>query len=154
MKKEYIKKTIIWLKMYEPLKASIEIMESDIKREREKGNIKSLDYSRDKISETYKFSSVVENESIQNIDRIYLLEKKIEITKYTLEKIDKALKVLPKAEKKLIGMRFTTGEYYTWKEISDEIGYSIAHCKGYLKDRAIEKISVAIYGLDAMESVS
>lgn len=154
MKKEYIKKTIIWLKMYEPLKTSIEIMEDEINREKEIGNISSIDYSRDKISQTYKFNSVIENESIENVDRIYLLKKKIEITKYTLDKIDKALKALPKAERKLIEMKYTSGEYLTWKTISQEIGYSIDHCKSKLKNRAIEKISVAIYGLDAMENVN
>lgn len=155
-KEDYIKNTIKWLKMYNSLKVSVENMEDDIKRiqKDDRGCTITIQLDREPISRTYKFNSVVENEAIDNVDLIYLLRNKIEITKFTLRKIERALNVLPEREKKLIEMRYISEKYYTWRDIANALGYTVDHCRGYLRKQALVKISVAIYGLDALEDIS
>ncbi|TCO69516.1 sigma-70 RNA polymerase sigma factor region 4 domain-containing protein [Marinisporobacter balticus] len=155
MKNEYIRKTIIWLKMYSSLKMSVEILEEELEAQEgiKRGEISAIDFGKEKISQSYKFNSVVEDEAIENIDRIYLLIKQIETTKFTLKKIEKSISVLSEKERQLIELKYIDDQRLSWGEISKKIGYSIDHCQGYLKKHTLEKISVAIYGLDALSAI-
>lgn len=152
----YIRNTISWLEMYKSLEVSVENALEDIERIENsiRGKMGSLAFDKEMISKTYKFNSVIENEAVDNVDETYLLKQKIEFTKYTLSKIKRAIEVLPEKERELIEMRYLSGKYHSWQDIASNIGYSIDHCKGNMKRKAVEKISVAIYGLDAMSNVS
>ncbi|MCT4593580.1 MAG: hypothetical protein N4A57_04820 [Anaeromicrobium sp.] len=152
IKKEYISYTTNLLKMYLPLKKSVDLMIEDIKLlEDERGSISGIDYKNDRLSKTYKINSIVENEAIHRIDRINLLNEKIDLANHNIEKTEEALKVLEDKEKDLIEAKYMKSNTLSWEDVSDLVGYSVDYCKGKLRTSAVEKIALAFYGIDSLQ---
>lgn len=141
---DYIKATekILW--QYTSYKAYIENAKEELaEMDKDAGVGMGIDYSKDKLAPTYKFSSMTESEAEQRIDRKELLQKQIEIISHKLNRIERALNALSETDRKIIEMYYFQGKRI-W-EIQFEVQYSDRQVKRK-KRYALEKLKISIYG--------
>lgn len=151
IKEKYYRATEKLLYNYKMLKVSIENMKAEIEELKKESGITGIDYKKEKTSETYKITQPTEEQSLRNITQEYLLRKRIEITQSKIDKIDRAINKLNEREKEIIKMFYIDGKQ--WYEIAFAVKYSERHCKR-IRQQAIKKIAVGIYGEDALEGMS
>lgn len=65
--------------------------------------------------------------------------------KWELSQIEGAIRTLPKAEEKIIRMRYCQDKPKGWAKISAETGYSERRCQK-LHDQALNMVDIALYG--------
>lgn len=94
-------------------------------------------------SKTNKFNSIVENATIDNIERKEKLEKKIATDELTIKLIDNTLKALPEVERKILEMFYI--ENIDWWKVALEVAYSEGWCKEKRRS-AINKIVSFLVG--------
>lgn len=148
IKKEYYVETIRLLENYNMLKINV------VKDQEEIENI--IKYKDGYLSggsefgssKTNNISRVVENIVIDRVDRKGKLEENAYNTYVKIDKIDRALDVVPRAQKQVIILKFF--RHWKWYEISNEMHFSERWCK-VLKSKAIRSISVALFGNDVWE---
>lgn len=132
---------IDWLKEYNVYKDSIKNLKILVYDIAEEGM--GIDYSKDQISPTNKFSSDVENKVLR-LDKAQI-EKKIKAMSYIVNSIDTALSgdSLTNIEKEVVKNRCIKGLYYY--QFCYKIGTSERNAKRKKKD-AISKIRIIIFG--------
>ena len=101
-------KLIQMLKSYDYFKASIKFLEENIIDIIESGM--GINYEKEKLSKTNKFSSVIEVSVIQ-MDKLYIPEK-LKSMKNTIKSIDAAMAVLNDIERLIVEHRCIKKEYY------------------------------------------
>ena len=147
----YLKATEKYLYNYQALKANIEILEQQLEMlKAEFKCISAIDTTQERLSKTYKVVSVTEDEVLQREHEIVRLEQEISREKNMIEKIDKAIDLLPDPERALIKLRYIESKELTWIQIANKIGYSPEHCRGKLKRKVIKKISITIFGIETL----
>lgn len=143
-----------YLERYRPLLAHIRNLEEEIRLLEEELKEKELDmtrattYDEVKTSETNKISDPMKLVD-KELDRIYRLKQKLRMERYLLEKIERAIDSLRNGEKRVIRLYYLNEERFTWEEVAQRCGYSEQHCKQYIKEKALEAIAIAIFGLEA-----
>lgn len=113
---------------YNKTKAEIKNIELDI--EEEENNyctLSAVQYDRDSLSKTYKYSSEVENKVIEvdknNVaNHTRTLQAKKRSKEIQIERIDNALTVLNRFEEDIIKLRYF--KEYQFKDIADELNTS------------------------------
>lgn len=73
-------------------------------------------------------------------------EYEFKVTKIRIDRIDRALNLLPKIEKVIIERRYIDPKPMPWYLIEETTGYCEKQCRR-LEKRALGRISVAIYGM-------
>lgn len=149
----YFKATERYLYNYRAIKTNIEILEQQL--EMVKSDFKgasAVDTTREPVSKTYKFTSATEDEVLQREGDIAKLEEEILRQKNVVEKIDKAIALLPELERAVVNMKYISGEGLSWVQIAERVGYSVDHCKGKVRRKAVERVAVVVYGLKALDS--
>lgn len=147
IKDKYYKETEYLLYNYEMFKISIENLKEKIEFLKQEDGLKGIDYNKDKISPTYKFTSIVEDTVLSLSEKIHYLEHSIRRMQSKIEAIDRALEGLTKTEKDIIEKRYFEGK--PWYVIAYELNYNERWCKE-LRRRAISKIAIGIYGDTAL----
>ena len=130
-----------WLKDYNAYKEGIKNLKILVYDIAEEGM--GIDYSKDQISPTNKFSSDVENKVLR-LDKAQI-EKKIKAMSNVVNAIDTALSgdSLSEIEKEVIKNRCIKGLYYY--QFCYKIGTSERSAKRIKKD-AISKMRIVIFG--------
>ena len=118
-------KLIQMLKSYDYFKASIKFLEENIIDIIESGM--GINYEKEKLSKTNKFSSVIEVSVIQ-MDKLYIPEK-LKSMKNTIKSIDAAMAVLNDIERLIVEHRCIKKEYCIWK-ILKKVYYGVSSLKG------------------------
>lgn len=68
--------------------------------------IEAIDYSRDKLCNSYKISSIVENLAFKENKEKIIIEKELKYLRYLKEKIDNSLNILNERDRKIIELRY------------------------------------------------
>ena len=149
----YFKATEKYLYNYRAIKANIEILEQQLQLLKDdfKG-AGAVDTTREPVSKTYKFTSATEDEVLQREEDTAELERQILRGKNVIEKIDKGIASLPELERTVLEIKYMSEESLSWVQIAERVGYSVDHCKGKVRRKAVERVAVAVYGLKALDS--
>jgi DNA-directed RNA polymerase specialized sigma subunit len=129
---------------YKSLEAQIRDIEMQIKEfeSLEEIGISAIDYSKDRISQTYKFNSIVENQALRVVDATPILRAEL-IHKQTLkQRIDNAMDVLTEEEKTIIKLKFI--DDMKWYRVAIELLKSERSCK-QIGDKALEKLEKILF---------
>lgn len=141
-----------WLKEYNTMKlqlASLKELYADTEKGISEGH--AIDYSKDKLSQSYKINSEVENIALE----LVLIRNKIDHLTNKIEVIENGIEGLSTKEKRIIELRYIdrkrikyTDQYrnYTWREISEMVGYYERHCRR-IKDEGIAKLVKNMFGI-------
>lgn len=132
---------IRWLREYKAYKCSIENLNQLVIDIAEEGM--GIDYSRDKIGQTNKFSSDVENKVIK-LEK-YDVERRIKSMSNVVNAIDKAMESLTDIEKQVITNRCINGLYFY--QFCYQINVSERTTKR-IKKEALKKMSIVIFGIE------
>ena len=121
---------------------SLKVLYSDKMEEVKSGH--AINYDKDKLSQTYKFNSEVENSVVELAllsDRITKLQDKLDV-------IVKALERLDEKERKVLRLRYMErnrwGQRNSWKEISWQMKYDRSWCFA-IHDKAIQDMAVCMF---------
>lgn len=144
----YYKATEKYLYNYNFLKVYKDNMKKEIDN-MDYNPIKSMDLEY-KGSSGYK-GSTVESKVISIDEKKRELKKDIENLETKLTRIDKAIEILNDKERHIITKRYF--ESKQWWEIGTELKYNERHCRR-IRNEAIDKISVALFGEDAMNNAN
>lgn len=91
--------------------------------------VSGLDYSKDKISSTNSFNSVVENETInRDSGEIKIIDQEIKQLQYQKKLIDMSLPLLEEEEKKLVELRYFSKERPVWNSVAMQLNISYETC--------------------------
>lgn len=151
---DYFKATEAYLYNYRSLKANIELNKirmEQLELEQPTG-LTGVNYEQEKLSKTYAFHSTTENEAIGRVSEYEKLRRSIEMSMYTVMRIEKAVEALTSLEKRVVKLRYFSDEQLTWRQIGDIVKYDPDYCRKEVRNRAINKIAVAIFGQDAIKT--
>ena len=101
--------------------------------------LQAMQYDKDIISATNKFSSSVENAVIERDKVISYYEQKIKNLEYIKRKINIALKRLTPEEYKLIELRYFSKEPLTWVQIGNLMNFCKDNCMLF-RNKTINKL--------------
>lgn len=153
--KKYIEETKTWLINFRSIKAHLNNLREDLKiaeiEARKKEDVDcdtGLSYDGIPTSKSYNISRMIENEAIRQADKIFLIKERIKQTEYIINKIERSVDALPYPEDKVIRLKYMNDESLSWKQIADSLGYCPDHVSGKLRNRAVEKIKIAIFGIE------
>jgi DNA-directed RNA polymerase specialized sigma subunit len=133
------KKTERWYYRLNALKTRIENLKQEYAEKELEATGEGIDYSKDKLSETYKFSSTTESIGIE----LAQIKMKIEMLQNKVDIMERSLRILNQTEIRIITMKYLQNE--PWYKIAYEMKYNEAHCRR-IRTHAIEKLKVAIFG--------
>jgi len=133
------KQTERWYYRLNALKTRIENLKQEYAEKEAEAEGKGIDYSEDKLSETYKFHSSTESIGIE----LAQIKMKIEMLQNRVDIMERSLKILNDTEIRIITMKYFENE--PWYKIAYELKYNESHCRR-IRTHAIEKLKVAIFG--------
>lgn len=151
---DYFKTTEKYLYNYKSLKTSIEINKEKLRllQKEEPQGPPGINYEKEPVSPTHKFYSETEDEAIARIQKIEKVKNKIQKDSYAVWKIEKAIESLPVLERRVVKLRYISEEQLTWRQIADIVKYNTDYCRKEVRNRAIQSLSVAIFGQDALKN--
>ena len=147
---DYFKATEYYLYNYKSIKASIVNLEMELQED--PLGTSAMKYDFEKTSQTHNISSSVESEVITIEKRKEHIQKEIAIAKYTIRKIDNAVESLGYLEKRIIMLKYLNDERLTWKQISRIVRYSWEYCRKDVRNQALEKISISLFGVSNIKT--
>ena len=104
--KDEFKQTEKMLYDYKYIDSKINILQFKLEKLRDDITVSGLDYSKDKISSTNSFNSVVENETItRDSGEIKIIDQEIRNLQYQKKVIDMSLPLLEEEEQQLVKLR-------------------------------------------------
>ena len=109
------------------------------------GDIRGIDYSKDKI-QTSNIGSSVEQQVIRAEEEIYKLKREKTLKEIHYKKLELALENLTDVEQKIVEYKYYRS-YYTWNTVSRTIGLNRTSCIAYrnkLINRIIEEFNINI----------
>ena len=133
------KRTERWLYHRSALIARIENLKREYKNKELEAEGEGIDYSKDKLCQTYKFNSTTENIAMA----LTQLNMMIESLQSRIDIMDRSLKTLSEDERKIVELKYF--ESQPWFNIAYEVKQSESTCKRHRKN-AIEKLMFAIFG--------
>lgn len=148
MKIDYFKKTEKILYNYNYLKANLDFKKSELDELKSEDGIRVVDYQSTPTSKTYKISQPVEDKAILNMERQNSITVTINKLKSKINSIEKSLTFLNNEERKIIEFRYINS--MNWIQISQEINISERQAQR-IKTKAIDKLKIAFFGLEALE---
>ncbi|MBZ4656496.1 MAG: putative sigma factor [Thermoanaerobacter sp.] len=147
IKDKYYRETEYFLYNYKMFEISIENLKREIEYLENEDGVTGIDYSSEKISPTYKFSSITEDTVLAVSEKIHYLQRCIERIQSKIDSINRALEGLTEIEREIIEKRYFEGK--PWYVIAYEVSYNERWCKE-LRRRAISKIAIGIHGDTAL----
>ena len=133
-KKDIFKQAEKILYDYKYLEPKIKTIELKIKQIENNSTLSSIDYSKEKLSKTNKFSSEVEDEIIRREKEINRLQQEKNNLSYRKEIIDTFVDTLVEDYKQLVRYRYFNNPKLSWKEISLNMNVSVDTCIRFRRD--------------------
>lgn len=133
------KKTEKCLYRLNALKTRIENLKQQYTEKELEAGGEGIDYSKDKLCQTYKFNSTTESIGIE----LAQIKMMIDILQSKVDIMERSLFILNQTERKIINMKYLDNE--PWFKIAYEMKYNESHCRR-IRNHAIEKLKVAIFG--------
>lgn len=128
------------LQEYKLLESEIKKIKIDIDEiEKDIVGCKAITYSDDKVSDTYKFNSIVENESAKIRSRVDYLNKQIAQKQIEIDRIANAINLLDERERELFDLYFMSKSKRNMSYVAREMHLDRSTC--YLvKDKIVFKM--------------
>ena len=127
--KDEFKQTEKMLYDYKYIDSKINILQFKLEKLRDDITVSGLDYSKDKISSTNSFNSVVENETIaRDSGEIKIIDQEIKNLQYQKKLIDMSLPLLEEEEQQLVKLRYFSKDKKTWVNIAAEMNMTSDNC--------------------------
>lgn len=138
--KDEFKQTEKMLYDYKYIDSKINILQFKLEKLRDDITLPGLDYSKDKISSTNSFNSVVENETIaRDSGEIKIIDQEIKNLQYQKKLIDMSLPLLEEEEQQLVKLRYFSKDKRTWVNIAAEMNMTSDNCIK-IRRRIIDKL--------------
>lgn len=138
--KDEFKQTEKMLYDYKHIDSKINILQFKLEKLRDDITVSGLDYSKDKISSTNSFNSVVENETIaRDSGEIKIIDQEIKNLQYQKKLIDMSLPLLEEEEQQLVKLRYFSKDKRTWVNIAAEMNMTSDNCIK-IRRRIIDKL--------------
>ena len=138
--KDEFKQTEKMLYDYKYIDNKINILQFKLEKLRDDITVSGLDYSKDKISSTNSFNSVVENETItRDSGEIKTIDQEIRNLQYQKKLIDMSLPLLEEEEQQLVKLRYFSKDKKTWVNIAAEMNMTSDICIK-IRRRIIDKL--------------
>ena len=138
--KDEFKQTEKMLYDYKYIDSKINILQYKLEKLRDDITVSGLDYSKDKISSTNSFNSVVENETIaRDSGEIKIIDQEIKNLQYQKKLIDMSLPLLEEEEQQLVKLRYFSKDKKTWVNIAAEMNMTSDNCIK-IRRRIIDKL--------------
>ena len=138
--KDEFKQTEKMLYDYKYIDSKINILQFKLEKLRDDITVSGLDYSKDKISSTNSFNSVVENETIaRDSGEIKIIDQEIRNLQYQKKLIDMSLPLLEEEEQQLVKLRYFSKDKKTWVNIAAEMNMTSDNCIK-IRRRIIDKL--------------
>lgn len=136
------------LRAYSLMKARILILQRKIERTKKdiqnSDGITAISYDAPSISKTYRFSSIVENQVVKDIQKISDLEYEKEILTDVIYCIDTAIESLKINERRVINLYYLSNEKMSWDQVANILGFDTVYTKQKIHTNALRKISKII----------
>jgi hypothetical protein len=133
------KKTERWLYHMNALITRIENLKQEYRDKELEAEGEGIDYSKDRLCETYKFNSSTENTALELVH----LKMMIESLQNRVCIMERSLGILNGVERKVIDMKYRNGD--PWYNIAYQLKYSERQCR-YIRTIAVKKLATAIFG--------
>ena len=133
-KKDIFKQAEKILYDYKYLEPKIKTIELKIKQIENNSTLSSIDYSKEKLSKTNKFSSEVEDEIIRREKEINRLQQEKNNLSYRKEIIDTFVNTLVEDYKQLVRYRYFNNPKLSWKEIALNMNIGTDTCIRFRRD--------------------
>lgn len=137
--KDMYKQTERWLYHLDALKTRIKNLEQQYHEKELEAEGEGIDYSKDKLCQTYKFNSQTENIGIDLVHTRMMIEglqRRVEI-------MERSLNMLNDDERKIIELKYFQSQ--PWYNIAYEVKQSESTCKRH-RVHAVKKLMFAIFG--------
>ncbi|HAT4312920.1 TPA: DUF722 domain-containing protein [Clostridium perfringens] len=146
MDKTLFKKTENLLRNYNKLETEIKLIEAEIKDIQESyTGCGAIGYN-EKIGQTNKFSSMVEDEVIRKEKDLFYLKKDLDYKVKLKRRIDLAIQTLgAKEEKDLIKLRYINQPKVSWGIIARHLKYNKDYCRKELRPKIIKHIADFVF---------
>jgi DNA-directed RNA polymerase specialized sigma subunit len=128
-----------WLYHLDALKTRIENLKQQYKEKELEAEGEGIDYSKDKLCQTYKFNSQTENIAM-SLAHTHMM---IESLQSRVNILERSIEILNETERRIIDLKYFREE--PWYNIAYQIQYSERQCR-YIRTNAINKLAVAIFG--------
>lgn len=149
MKKDFYKMTEKILYDYNKIKAHIEFKTLELKEYESEDGLRAINYSYAPVK-TNRISNPVEDIALLNSQRIHNILQDINRCESRLDSIMRGVLSLEEEEKAVIMLRYFKS--MSWIQIATNIYRSERHVQR-IKRKAINKLKVVYFGLDALEEI-
>jgi len=143
IKQKYYKRLENDLYNYKYLKLSIDNIKQDITDFNRDDGVGGIDFGKIQISKTNAFSSMIENATISNLEKLDFLEHCMNRAISILGKLDMALTQLEEDESNIITLYYI--DNMPWYKVAYQVHRSERGCRG-IRSEAMRKIALAVYG--------
>ena len=148
IKQKYYKRLEQDLYNYKYLKLSIDNIKHDIADYEREDGVGAIDFDRIQISSTNAFSSIVENATISNSEKLDYMEHCLHRVADRIAKIDIAMWELEADERIIVEEKYMNSKQ--WWQVAIRIRLSERQCRR-ITSEALRKMAVAIHGITAIE---
>ena len=141
----YVEELLYTFKKKDKILQQYDLDIAEIKLKYLDGDIRGIDYSKDKI-QTSNTGSSVEQQVIRAEEEIYKLKREKTLKEIHYKKLELALENLTDVEQKIVEYKYYRS-YYTWNTVSRTIGLNRTSCIAYrnkLINRIIEEFNINI----------
>ena len=141
----YVEELLYTFKKRDKILQQYDLDIAEIKLKYLDGDIRGIDYSKDKI-QTSNVGSSVEQQVIRAEEEIYKLKREKTLKEIHYKKLELALENLTDVEQKIVEYKYYRS-YYTWNTVSRTIGLNRTSCIAYrnkLINRIIEEFNINI----------
>ena len=121
--------------------------EKDIEEYERIDGVSSMPFDTIKLSNSFKFSSSVEDSALSNVEKLEYIKHCIRRTEDTVMSIDAALEILTEDEEKIIRYKYIDNKQLY--NIAYHLKYNERWCRE-LRKRAMIKMAISIYGNKAV----
>lgn len=135
------RQVIEWLRNYNAYKCGIENLNELVEDIAQEGM--GIDYSKDKLSSSNAFSSIVESAVIRLDGKN--IQRRIKAMENVVHAIDKSLSKLSERERKVVMDKYINGKPYY------QICYELYICERtakYIRSEAIRKMTISMFGVN------
>lgn len=136
--KDMYKQTEKWLYHLDALKTRIQNLKQQYKEKESESEGEGLDYSKDKLCQTYKFNSTTENIGLELV-HIHMM---IDSLQKRVDMLERSMTILNDTERKIIELKYFKNEQ--WFNIAYQMQYSERQCR-YIRTNAVMKLKTALF---------
>lgn len=139
-----------WIKKYRHIKNYLNSLQDRIKKAQKtltsESGMKGISYEGITTSKSYKFNSIVEDQVINELDKLEQLKLEAQVYKDIVKRIEDAVESLQIEERRVIKLYYMNEEKITWQQVADIVKSTDAYCRNKINPRALKDLSIALFG--------